>query len=180
MSDESKSRRRDELSDRVDALEQELAELRQARRRLPRQVPTVRKRSQSEWMGWPIWEIAQGPDLEHGELRGHARAIFAIGDIATGVFALGGIARGIVCLGGVSFGVLTVGGVSIGLGFAFGGVAVAPLAFGGVAIGLVAIGGAAVGLYARGGAAAGAHVISNLRQDPQAVDFFGRWFWWVK
>ncbi|MSR58506.1 MAG: hypothetical protein EXS05_12770 [Planctomycetaceae bacterium] len=138
-----------DLYQRIEALEHEVAELRAGNPRRRTARPCIRKRSQTEWLGLPLWEIAQGPDLEQGELRGHARAIFAVGDVATGVFALGGIARGLVCIGGVSFGVLTMGGVSIGLLFAFGGVAVAPLAFGGVAIGVMAAGGAAVGVYAQ-------------------------------
>ena len=34
-------------------------------------------------------EVATGPDEERGESRGHATAIVAIGDVATGVLAMG-------------------------------------------------------------------------------------------
>lgn len=180
MPDATNSDDTNDLRRRIEALEQEVAELRGGGPRRRKGRPTIRKRSQAEWLGLPLWEIAQGPDFENGEARGHARAIFAVGDIATGIFALGGIARGIVCVGGLSFGVLTIGGVSISLLFAFGGVAVAPLAFGGAAIGVVAAGGAAIGIYARGAAAAGLHVVSNLRQDPEAVKFFAQWLTWLK
>src|SRR5437773_10997523 len=76
---------------------------------------SIRKRSEAKFFGIPLWEIAVGPDIERGELRGHAKAIFAIGDIATGLFAMGGIARGGVTIGGLSFGLIAVGGGALGL-----------------------------------------------------------------
>lgn len=178
-----------DMQERIESLEQEVKELR-AKTGRPRAVPRgVRKRSESVYLGMPLWEIATGPDLEHGEKRGHARAIFAVGDIATGVFALGGIARGVFCIGGVTFGCFTLGGVSLSLILAFGGVAIAPIALGGAAIGGVAMGGAAVGgvaianagvgYYAKGAAAAGKFVISAMRQDLEAVRFFAQWFPWL-
>jgi hypothetical protein len=109
----------------------------------------VRRRSRTRLWGFPLWEIASGPDPEHGERRGHARALFAVGDVADGIFAMGGIARGVVSVGGLSFGVVSLGGVAISLLAAAGGVAIAPVARGGVAVGLDAVGGAAVGLHPR-------------------------------
>jgi hypothetical protein len=178
-----------EMQERIEALEQEVAELR-ATGPSPQYVPRgVRKRSESVYFGMPLWEVATGPDPDRGEIRGHARAIFAVGDIATGVFALGGIARGVVCLGGITLGCFTLGGVSMSLIFALGGVAIAPVAVGGAAIGGIAMGGAAiggvaignagVGYYAKGAAAAGRFVISAFRQDPEAVRFFAQWFPWL-
>jgi hypothetical protein len=164
----------DELRQRIADLEQEVAALRSGA------PPRIRKRSEAEFFCVPLLEIATGPDPERGEPRGHAKAIFAVGDIATGLFALGGIARGGICIGGVSVGLVTLGGVSMSLLFAMGGVAIAPLAFGGAAIGVVAVGGAAIGYYAKGGAAFGAHAISALRQDPEAVTFFAKWLPWLK
>lgn len=176
------------LQERIEALEDEVAELRAKQH--PRHVQRgVRKRSEAVYFGMPLWEVASGPDPEHGELRGHARAIFAVGDIATGVFALGGIARGVFCLGGLTFGCFTIGGVAMSLILAFGGVAISSIAIGGVAIGGVALGGAAiggvaianagVGYYAKGAAAAGKFVINAVRQDPEAVQFFTQWFPWL-
>lgn len=173
-----------ELQQRVAALEQENRQLRRGQSPAVAQhghhpakpVPrTVRKRSSRMVLGIPLWEIASGPDHEHGEERGHARAIFAVGDIADGVFAIGGIARGGICVGGVAMGLLTLGGVSLSLFAAMGGVAVAPFAFGGAAVGGVAIGGAAIGVYAKGDAASGLHTISKKEKDPEAVRFFNRW-----
>lgn len=174
-----------QLQERVDQLERENATLRSgdhpperkpphlgAPHKPPAPPPTIRKRSERIVMGLPLWEIASGPDPKHGEKRGHARAIFAVGDIADGVFALGGIARGFVAVGGISVGVLTLGGISLSLLAAMGGVAVSSVAFGGVAIGGVAIGGAAVGVYAKGDSAAGMHTISRRSRDPEAVRFF--------
>src|SRR5262245_35307911 len=121
----------------------------------------VRRRSKTEIFGLPLWEIALGPDVLRGETRGHAKAIFALGDIATGVFALGGLARGLFAMGGLAMGGVTLGGFSlgllvalgggaIGLGFSAGGLAVGTVAVGGAAFGLVAIGGLAVGVVRMG------------------------------
>ena len=54
--------------------------------------------------GLPLRAIALGPDWKKGELRGHARAIFASGDMAPGWFAYGGFARGIFTFGGLAIG----------------------------------------------------------------------------
>lgn len=181
------SRDNEDLHERLEALEREVAELRAAAQHAG-SPKCVRKRSESELFGIPLWEIATGPDPARGERRGHARAIFAIGDVATGLFALGGIARGFVCVGGISCGFLTLGGVSLSLLFAMGGVAIAPLAFGGAALGGIAIGGAAiggvaiggagVGFYAKGASVVGVHAINDLGQDPEAVRFFSKWLPW--
>lgn len=168
----------DELKQRIAALEQEVADLQAATAGQFRPPSVVRKRSETELFGIPLWEIATGPDPERGERRGHARAIFAIGDIATGVFALGGIARGGICIGGLTFGFVSLGGLASSLVFAMGGVAIAPLAFGGAALGGIAVGGAAIGYFAKGGAAIGAHAITAFGQDPQAVQFFAKWLPW--
>lgn len=169
------------LRQRVDELEKEVAVLRQVRRQR-----TVRRRSEAELLGLPLWEIAIGPDAEKGEWRGHARAIIAIGDIATGWLAIGGFARGIIALGGCAVGGVSLGGVSLGLFGALGGLAVGTIALGGAAIGLVALGGGAVGYvaigggaighYAAGGDAAGHFILTARRQDPEAVRFFQQWF----
>ncbi len=124
--------------------------------------------------GFPSSRIATGPDLAKGELRGHARGILAIGDIATGVVALGGLARGLVAFGGLAVGVITFGGASFGALAAVGGLAVGSIAFGGGAVGWTAIGGAAVGTYACGGGAFGEHVISPARRDAEAIAHFER------
>ncbi|HTI52399.1 MAG TPA: hypothetical protein VL475_15655 [Planctomycetaceae bacterium] len=184
MSDELR-----ELRDRLEALEGEVADLRAAAEHPLKSQKGVRKRSETELFGLPLWEIATGPDAERGERRGHARAVFAIGDVATGVFALGGIARGIFCVGGVTVGFVALGGLSISLVFAMAGLAIAPLAFGGATIGGLAVGGAAIGYvvvagagigyYAKGAACIGAHAINEFGQDPQAVKFFADWLPWL-
>ncbi len=121
----------------------------------------VRRRSRATLFGWPLWEIARGPDPARGQSRGHARAVFAVGDIADGVVAVGGISRGIVAIGGVAAGVFALGGVAVGLIGALGGLALAPLAMGGAAVGAAARGGAALGVFARGRAVAGLHVVKS-------------------
>ena len=114
-------------------------------RRLGGRRGSIRKRSAAKLFGLPLWEISKGPDPEHGERRGHARAIFAVGDVADGVIALGGISRGVIAIGGISMGIFTLGGIAIGLATAVGGVAAAPFAMGGVAFGIATVGGVAVG-----------------------------------
>ncbi len=118
-----------------------------ARRR--RHLRGVRWQSKARFFGFPLCEVALGPNAAHGQRIGHARAVIAIGNIADGVIAVGGISRGIVAIGGVSLGVASVGGVSMGLAAALGGVAIAPLALGGVAIGVLARGGAGWDMHGR-------------------------------
>jgi hypothetical protein len=149
-----------------------------------RQAPTpmpkaIRRESSTKLFGLPLWAIAIGPDWEHGEMRGHARGIFALGDIATGWVACGGLARGFLAIGGLAIGLVAFGGAAIGLLLAVGGAAFGAVAFGGGAVGLVAIGGGAFGYYALGGGAAGAHTVSAMHQDPAALDFFKQYFPWV-
>src|SRR5436190_15228152 len=141
---------------------------------------SVRRQSSRKIFGLPLWAIAIGPDLERGEMRGHARAIFALGDMATGWFAFGGLARGIFAFGGLAVGLVAFGGVAVSVLIAVGGAAIGCIAFGGGAIGAIAIGGAACGYYAFGGAAVGVHTVSGLHQDPEAVSFFQHYFPWLK
>ncbi|HLF95633.1 MAG TPA: SHOCT domain-containing protein [Methylococcaceae bacterium] len=132
----------------------------------------IRRQSSRTVFGRPLWAIAFGPDWEQGEMRGHARGIFAFGDIATGWVACGGLARGVFAFGGLAVGVFAFGGAAIGALLAIGGGAIGGIAAGGGAIGLVAVGGGAFGYFALGGGAEGVHVVSALRQDPEAVAFF--------
>src|SRR5688572_11826068 len=72
-----------------------------------------RYRSKATLFGWPVIDVALGP--KDGELRGHAKGVIAIGDIATGGIALGGLARGVIAVGGAAFGAFSLGGFSFGL-----------------------------------------------------------------
>lgn len=135
---------------------------------------SVRRRSDYVYLGMPLWCIAIGPDLARGEMRGHAKGVLALGDMATGIVAIGGLARGVFAIGGLAIGVVAVGGFALG-GLALGGLAVGIAAFGGGAIGWVAIGGAAAGFYAAGGAAWGTYVVSAQERSPEAVAFFAQW-----
>ena len=90
------------MSDEVDRLREEVDELRQEVDRMQRAkvgVRCVRKRSAGTMFGLPLYEIAVGPNPATGEVRGHAKGIIAIGDIATGFLAFGGIARGLLAFG---------------------------------------------------------------------------------
>jgi len=160
---------RQDLERRVRELEAEVARLRAGGR-----YRTVRFRSAAQFGGLPLLSIATGPDPEKGEMRGHARGIVAIGDVATGVLALGGVARGLFAFGGLAIGAITFGGASIGALAAVGGLAVGSFAFGGAAVGWTAIGGGAAGAFACGGGAFGEHVVSATRRDPEAQAHFAR------
>lgn len=159
-----------QLQQQIDRLEQEVATL---KRTMGRQ--SVRKRSTQTFCGLPLYDIAYGPDPERNEIRGHARGIIAMGDIATGVVALGGVARGVIACGGLAMGGVTLGGCSLGLLLGIGGFATGALALGGAAIGFIALGGGAMGYYACGGQAVGAYILSGLHQDPEAIRVFGQW-----
>ncbi|HXX85024.1 MAG TPA: hypothetical protein VEN29_13705 [Casimicrobiaceae bacterium] len=138
-------------------------------------IKARRKQSEFVFLGLPLYSIAFGPDFAKGELRGHAKGVFAFGDIATGVFAFGGVAMGGVAFGGLALGLITFGGLSVGLFLALGGAAIGTIACGGGALGVVAVGGAAAGYYAAGGAAYGAYVLDAMRQSPEAIEFFSQW-----
>jgi hypothetical protein len=159
---------REDLEKRVAALEQQLAAVKSGR------FPGRGIRKRADWgLGdLPFYDVALGPDLERGELRGHAKGVVATGDIATGFVALGGLARGVFAFGGLAVGLFSLGGLSVGLLGAIGGLAIGGLALGGAAVGGVAVGGGAFGHYACGGGAAGSYVVSAGRRDPEAVQFF--------
>jgi hypothetical protein len=148
-------------------------------RRLISVGPRIRWSSSASFAGWPLVSIAMGPDPEKGEIRGHARGVIAIGDMATGGLAVGGIAFGVAAIGGLASGVIAVGGLSVAA-LALGGLAVGGLAVGGCAIGYLAVGGAAAGYFAVGGAAFGKYVVSAGRVDPAVMDFIRKWVPWIE
>lgn len=156
---------RDDLERRVAELEKQVAGLGPGYR-------GIRRRASWGLGDIPFYDIAVGPDPSRGEIRGHAKGIIAIGDIATGVLALGGLARGFVAIGGATLGLVSLGGLSVGVLAAVGGLAIGGVAFGGAAVGCVAVGGGAIGYYACGGAAAGVHASSAQRRDPETEAFF--------
>lgn len=51
---------------------------------MPAQARGIRYRSPRTWMGLPLVDIALGPDAERGEMRGRARGVIAVGDMAPG------------------------------------------------------------------------------------------------
>lgn len=159
----------DELEKRVKELERQVASL-QGLAGPP--LRGIRKRSAAAIGDLPLYDIALGPDPAKGEMRGHAKGVLAVGDIATGILAVGGLSRGVFALGGVAAGLFSLGGLSIGVVLAAGGLALGGLAIGGAAAGVVAIGGGSAGSYACGGAALGRHVVDARHQDRVAEDFF--------
>jgi hypothetical protein len=62
----------------------------------------IRKRSRRFWWGLSLYDIAMGPDLARGEMRGHARGIIAIGGGALGYYAMGGGALGEYVISGMA------------------------------------------------------------------------------
>lgn len=161
----------EQMQVRIQELEREVASLKQS---IPVAFRGIRKRSETTILGLPLYDIATGPDPKRGEIRGHARGIIAIGDVATGFVALGGMARGFFAIGGGAIGIVAVGGGAIGF-VALGGGAIGLLALGGAAIGFVAFGGGAFGYYACGGRAFGKYVLSAAEQNPEAIRFFQSW-----
>lgn len=143
-----------------------------------RGAPPIRHRTDREFLGLPIVDIAVGADPRRGERRGHARGVIAIGDHAIGVIAVGVHARGLIALGGtaaggiavgwLSVGAIAVGGIGIGL-LALSVVAVGVVAIGALGIGVVAVGLAAVGEYAAGFTAAGDHLYTKAVRDPEVL-----------
>ncbi len=132
-------------------------------------------RSKTMVLGIPLISIGSEIDQRTGE-EGPCRGIIAIGSRPLGVLAIGGMPFGIVSIGGLACGVFSLGGVAIGV-VSLGGAAFALVAaIGGLAIGGVAVGGAAVGYYAFGGGVCGVHTISGAGREPEAIEFFGRWF----
>jgi hypothetical protein len=73
----------------------------------------MRYRSKAQMFGLPLLCVAVGPDMATQEMRGLARGIVAIGDIAIGYQALGGLAIGYYSTGGLSIGVHPQGGTVI-------------------------------------------------------------------
>jgi len=137
-----------------------------------------RYRSKATLFGLPVIDVAIGP--KDGELRGRAKGIIAIGDIATGALALGGITRGVVAIGGMAFGLFAVGGLAVGLVSATGGLAVGGLAAGGAAAGYFAAGGGAVGAVAQGGGALGLYTrdARNFGRPGTADGIFDQFAWY--
>jgi hypothetical protein len=144
-------------------------------RNLATRLRGVRKQSEHLFLGLPLYAIAVGPDPARGEFRGHARGVFALGDVATGIVALGGLARGVIAIGGLAVGIVAIGGLSVGLLVAFGGMALGLIAVGGGALGGIAVGGVSLGYYASGGLAYGTYVLDALQRSPEALNFFSHW-----
>lgn len=108
---------------------------------LARRKRSVRYESPAQLFGLPVVSIAQGPDVNLGQKRGHAIGWFAFGDIATGAIAIGGIARGLIAVGGVAVGIFAVGGLAMGIAAGVGGLATGYFAVGGIAVGGQIVGG---------------------------------------
>jgi hypothetical protein len=163
--------RPEDLEKRVQELEAEIVALRERTQRPP---IGIRKRASWSIGDMPLYEISLGSDPGRREPRGHARAIIAIGDVASGVLAIGGYARGVIAIGGLATGIVSIGGLSVGLLSALGGLAIGGLALGGTSIGAVAVGGSTVGYYACGGVVTGVHVVSPTERSVEASDLFRR------
>jgi hypothetical protein len=161
--------RTQDLEERVEELEAEIAALRE-RTLLP--PLGIRRRASWSIAHLPLYEISLGSDPGRRQMRGHARGIIAIGDVASGVIAIGGYARGIVAIGGLAAGIVSFGGLSVGLLSAIGGLAIGGLAVGGAALGGVAVGGSAAGYYACGAASTGRHVVSTSERSSDASALF--------
>lgn len=123
-------------------------------RRIVQRSNDVRIRSSTTIFGIPLVEIAFGKDMASDETQGHARAIFAYGDTATGVFAAGGRAIGLFAYGKHAFGVVAWGLTAVGvfpIGFLSAGITAAgAVAIGGISLGMLAAGYITIGMVAIG------------------------------
>ena len=158
-----------DLQQHVDDFEAEIAALRE-RTLLP--PLGIRRRARFTIGRLPLYEISIGSDPARRQSRGHARAIIAVGDVASGVLAIGGYARGVIAVGGLATGLISIGGLSLGLLSALGGLAIGGLALGGAAVGGVAMGGTAAGYYACGPVSTGAQAVSTTPRAPEADALF--------
>jgi hypothetical protein len=61
---------------------------------------TIRQTSNVHFCGWPLYEIAYGPDPATGKDYSSVKAILAIGDAAHGAMAIGGNAIGLKAITG--------------------------------------------------------------------------------
>ena len=161
--------RPEDLEKRVEELEAEIGALRE-RTLLP--PLGIRRRATWSIANLPLYEISLGSDPGRRQLRGHARGIIAIGDVASGVVAIGGYARGVIAIGGLAAGLVSFGGLSVGLLSAFGGLSIGAFALGGASVGGVAVGGSAAGYYACGAASTGMHVVSATERSTAAGALF--------
>jgi hypothetical protein len=109
----------------------------------------------------PVFDLAGSSS----GMPGIGFGIVAFGGLSVGVIAVGGMAVGLVALGGGALGVIAIGGGSVGL-----------IALGGGACGLIAVGGTAFGYRALGQRAYGKYALGFNRQDPEAIEFFVRFF----
>jgi len=149
----------------------------------------IRRSSQRQLLGLPLWSIAFGADPAKTERMGCARAWIAIGDIAEGgLLAVGGIALAPIAVGGASLGLLGIGGASLGL-LSLGGLCAGGVSCGGLAAGWwfaagglafsnwAALGGMAMsGNWALGGLSFGLHAndsvaLMHAHTDPAIVWF---------
>ena len=127
----------------IDGSEPSVAELQRCIERLERlrdslavsatgkEGKSLRFQSNRTLFGYPIYDIAFGPDHVTGAVKGHAKGIIAIGNRATGFVAIGGMAQGIIAIGGLSWGLFTAGGCTLGLVAGVGGVAAGGIVLGG-------------------------------------------------
>ena len=128
----------------------------------PKENTIYRRRSRIRVFGLPLWEVAfnlirKKGNTQYAPRNAKARAVFAVGDSATGIVAIGSFARGIVAVGQFGIGLVTfgtggVGVVSIGIMsfglLTFGAIAAGLISFGAISAGLVTVGFLTISRYA--------------------------------
>ena len=131
-------------------------------------------KSDAAWLGLPLVHYTYGRSPETGR-RVCAKGVIAIGRLACGIIAIGHASIGIIAIGQLAIGLL------LGLGQLSTGIAAVAQAAIGVYFGLgqfatgyIAIGQFALGKYVLAQFGAGTHILSVMRKDPQAIEFFKR------
>ena len=122
---------------------------------IPGQARSIRYRSAGTWMGWPVVDVALGPDPARGESRGSARGVIAVGDTALGLVAVGGSARGEIAVGGLALGGVCCGDVCAGV----------------VSLGGIALGGRRSGCWPSAGARLGGRSSAEPGRIPRRWPF---------
>ena len=129
-------------------------------------------RSHRTLFGLPLVHYTFGICPDTGR-RVVAKGVIAVGRLAVGIVAIGHAALGLIAIGQLAIGIL------LGLGQAASGVAAVGQVALGVAFGLgqittgvVAIGQFGLGKYVLAQLGFGAHVWSQSRSDPAAVEYF--------
>jgi hypothetical protein len=129
-------------------------------------------RSHTQWAGMPLIHYTYGRNPATGR-RVVAKGVIAVGRIACGVIAIGQLSVGLIAIGQLAIGILFgLGQLSTGLAAAGQAAVAVYFGLGQAAVGQIAIGQFAYGKYVFAQFGLGENVLSIMRKDDAAVEFF--------